>query len=246
VQKLNNLAAASGDVVQLMEVIPGLVNITRYGDVRKTDAALVMEIAESMITRICVSLPSACTGIDEDASQHLLDLFFKMNDAVSILQHAEATSQWQQTLQVIAFNANTAPVISGYAIRLLSDFSLLSGEELNRAFYYAMSTATMPSIAAAWLEGFLKGGGTLLLLDNNIWTIIDHWVKQLPEPDFILVLPLLRRTFANFSPSERRKLGEKVKSGGKGTMVKTEKGFDAERGKQGLPVIMQILGYKNN
>jgi hypothetical protein len=229
-----------------MEVIPGLVNITRYGDVRKTDAALVMGIVESMITRICVSLPSACTGIDEDASQHLLDLFFKMNDAVSILQQPGTTTQWQHTLQVIAFNRNTAPVISGYSIRLLSDYNLLSGEELNKAFFFAMSTATMPSIAAAWLEGFLKGGGTLLLLDNNIWTIINEWVKQLPEPDFILVLPLLRRTFANFSKPERRKLGEKVRSGGNGALIKTEKVFDAERGKKGLPVIMQLLGYKND
>src|SRR5688572_22576506 len=101
INQVNNLAAASGDVMQLMEVIPNLVNVIRYGNVRKTDADLVLGIADSMITRICISLPAGCTGIDEDAAQHLLELLSKMNDAVSLLQQDDITGQWQQTLTTI-------------------------------------------------------------------------------------------------------------------------------------------------
>ena len=79
--KINNLAAASGDVIQLMEVIPGLVSVSRYGNVRKTDAEMVTGIAESMIIRICVSLPAACSAVDAEAAEKLLDLFFKLNEA---------------------------------------------------------------------------------------------------------------------------------------------------------------------
>lgn len=244
INRVNNLAAASGDVMQLMEVIPNLVNVIRYGNVRKTDADLVLEIADSMITRICISLPAGCTGIDEDAAQHLLELLSKMNDAVSLLQQDDITGQWQQTLSTIANSKNTSPVIAGYATRLLTDYKLIAGDELVKAFYYAMSSATAPSIAAAWLEGFLKGSATLLLLENDLWTIIDDWVKQLDESVFTQVLPLLRRTFSNFSTGERRKLGEKVKAGGTTVTIKTEAGFDSERAKKGIPVVMQLLGYK--
>ncbi len=44
IQRINNLAAAGGDVIQMNGVVPGLVQATRYGSVRKTDADLVMGI----------------------------------------------------------------------------------------------------------------------------------------------------------------------------------------------------------
>jgi hypothetical protein len=244
IHQINNLAAASGDVIQLMEVIPGLVNISRYGNVRRTDAALVLNIINSMITRICVSLPAASTAVDEDAAQHLLGLFFSMNDAVNLLQQQEMMQQWQQTLFNIAGSKNSAPVIAGYANRLLTDYKLLSGEALVKVFYYATSSANSPAIAAAWLEGFLKGSGMLLLLDHDLWAVINNWVEQLDESTFVQVLPLLRRTFSNYSNAERRKLGEKVKSGGKGIVTKTSGAFDEERGMQGVPVVLQLLGYQ--
>jgi hypothetical protein len=244
IQKINNLAAATGDVIQLMEVIPSLVNITRYGNVRKTDGELVLGIVNSMITRVCISLPAACTSIDDDAAMHLFDLLYQLNDSINLLQEPELTEAWQKTLSTIAVAKNTSPVLAGYSTRLLADQKLLEGEELTRAFYYAMSAATPAGTAAAWLEGFLNGSGTLLLLDNDLWSIINEWIKHLDEEIFNQILPLLRRTFSNFSQSERRKLGEKAKAEGLTVIKKSEKDFDPERAAKGIPVIMQLFGYK--
>jgi len=58
-------------------------------------------------------------------------------------------------------------------------------------------------------------------------------------------LPLLRRTFSNFSQSERRKLGEKAKGGGAKIHIKTETNLDEERAKKGIPIMMELFGYKN-
>jgi Family of unknown function (DUF5682) len=107
-----------------------------------------------------------------------------------------------------------------------------------------MSSATAPGIAAAWLEGFLKGSGTILLIDNDLWNVVNNWVEQLDEEVFTQVLPLLRRTFSNFSKPERRKLGEKVKSGSNGVVIKQkEVGIDSERAKKGIDVVMRLMGY---
>ncbi|QEM04741.1 hypothetical protein DIU31_014915 [Mucilaginibacter rubeus] len=248
ISQLNNLAAASADVIELMEVVPGLITVARYGNVRKTDAELVISIINSIITRVCISLPNACIAIDEDASQKLLELFFKLNDGINLLQDTGIINMWQQTLLTIAANKNTSPVIGGYSTRLLHDARKLEGDQLMQYFSFAMSSATAPVIAAAWLEGFLKGSGTLLLLDQDLWQLIDNWVASLADEVFMQVLPLLRRTFANFTNPERRKLGEKARSGG-GTghqHTNISANFDAERAKQGLPVIMQLLGLTIN
>ncbi|OCX54350.1 hypothetical protein BEL04_08825 [Mucilaginibacter sp. PPCGB 2223] len=248
INRLNNLAAASADVIELMETVPGLITVARYGNVRNTDATVISAIISSIITRICISLPNACVAIDEDAAQKMLDLFYKLNDGINLLQEPETTAGWHQTLQVIAGNKNTSPVIGGYSTRLLNDNKLLHAEQLMQYFGYAMSVATAPIVSAAWLEGFLKGSGTLLLLDQELWQVIDNWVAGLTDDVFMLVLPLLRRTFANFTHPERRKLGEKARTGGTGIQQHTTMmaDFDTERAKKGLPVIMQLLGLTPN
>lgn len=246
IQSVNNLAATSGDVVQLMEAITPLVSISRYGNVRNTDAASVLGIIQSMVARICISLPAACTAVNDDAAEHLLALFNTLNDALNTLQQADMSNQWHQTLAIISQNKCTSPSIGGYATRLLADHKLLTDDDLAKAFSYAMSLATLPAIAASWLEGFLKGSGTLLLLDDDLWSLVDNWVASIREEDFVDTLPLLRRTFANFSSPERRKIGEKVKHGkavgGIAQQIK-EPDFDGERAQRGISVVMQLFGY---
>jgi len=248
VQQINNLAAASGDVLQLMEAVPPLANISRYSNVRKTDSELVSQIVSSMLIRVYVGLPNAVIGIDEEAAQHLLELIYRLHDAITLIQQEELTTQWQYTLHSIAGNNNTAPVIAGYATRLLTDYKVLEGETLLKAFSFRTSSSNAPDISAAWLEGFLKGSGTILLIDNDLWNLINSWVAQLDIATFTQVLPLLRRTFANFSAPERRKLGEKVKSGSVSITATqfTESDIDTERAKKGIPIVLQLLGYQQS
>jgi hypothetical protein len=80
------------------------------------------------------------------------------------------------------------------------------------------------------------------LVDENLWNVVNSWVNQLEETDFTKLLPLLRRTFANFSSPERRKLGEKLKNGGvKKTTL--DRPIDESKMEAALPIVMKILGY---
>ncbi len=135
---------------------------------------MVMGIIDSMITRICVSLPSACVSVDEEAAEHLLELFRKMTEAVNLLQDASLTDQWQKTLQVIARSSSTSPVISGYATRLLSDFKQLQPDELLKDFISRCQLpCLLPLLRPGW-KVFLKGSGTVLLLDDGLWTVSEQ------------------------------------------------------------------------
>jgi hypothetical protein len=111
----------------------------------------------------------------------------------------------------------------------------------------ALSTANDPAAAAAWLEGFLRGSGALLLHDERLWKLIDDWVSSLRKETFDGVLPLLRRTFSTFEAPERRQMGERVKRG-RSTgpeITATEFGeFDTARAEAVLPLVKKLLGME--
>ena len=245
--RINNVAAATNDIIQLVEVLPGLAGIMRYGNVRKTDAEMLRQIVESMITRVCIGLPVACCGIDEATALKLTEDCISINHSIQILQEKDYLNDWFNCLMKVAFQANAAPMMQGFAARQLMDAKEFEEDILHKLFYSSLSKALPVADTAAWLEGFLKGSGTLLLLDENLWLIVNEWIQQLDEDSFIQALPLMRRTFSNFTSAERRKLGEKAKNGGNAIAIsgKQELGLNNERAKKGLAVVMHLMGYQN-
>jgi len=245
-QRIQDVAAATNDIIQLVAVLPGLAGIMRYGNVRKTDAEMVRHIVESMITRVCIGLPIACCGIDEATANKLTEDCASINHSIQILQEQQYLDEWHQCLHKVAYLHNAAPMMRGFAARQLMDVKALVDEPLHQLFYSSLSKALPVADTAAWLEGFLKGGGTLLLIDDNLWLIVNNWVQQLDEESFIQALPLMRRTFSNFTQAERKKLGEKAKHGGnnKSLLPQLPTNFNKDRARKSIPVIMDLLGYQ--
>ena len=66
---------------------------------------------------------------------------------------------------------------------------------------------------AAWVEGFLAGGGLLLVHDPELLALVDDWLVGLGAEEFAEAVPLLRRTFGTFAEPERRTIGERVRGG---------------------------------
>jgi hypothetical protein len=88
-----------------------------------------------------------------------------------------------------------------------------------------LSPGTSPSAAAAFVEGFVAGGGTLLLHDADLRTAIDRWMSSLSASAFDGIVPLLRRTFGSFETAERRRLGRLAVAGD----VAIPTGLDADQ-----------------
>lgn len=102
--------------------------------------------------------------------------------------------------------ANVHPLIEGHAVRLLYDYEMVDDEETARRFSRALSAANGAHAVAQWLSGFLHGSGQLLFHYPPLWSLVNNWVAGLEWTDFEAILPLLRRTFADFSQFDRRRL----------------------------------------
>ncbi len=240
-------AAVAVDVKHLMAAFPALVQVARYGNVRKTDLQSVSKILDGLVSRICVGLAPACSAIDADAAEEMYEHLMKVNASVGLLQNAEHNKLWMDTMQYIADTENISPLIAGRACRLLFDRRLMESGESARRFGLALSTAGDPTDGALWADGFLRGSGAVLIHDSDLLDVVDQWVRQLQEENFKEILPLLRRTFATYAPPERRQIGERIartagrvssnKSGSSTSLL-----LNKERGEKILPILDKLLG----
>jgi hypothetical protein len=244
--RVEGQAAVASDVTQLMSALPPLANLTRYGNVRKTDAAMVARAAGGMVARVCVGLPLACASLDDAAAQTMFDAVCQADLAVRLLDDPGHLASWHETLARVAASDRLHQLVAGRCCRILLDARALDPAEVARRMGLAVSTAAEPPHAAAWVEGFLKGSGEVLYHDDALFGIIDAWLAALPAETFQQTLPLLRRTFSTFEAPLRRNLGEKARRGASARpsapTAGDASGFDADRAATVFPLLKRLLG----
>lgn len=242
-REIENAAAGSGDVIELMKAFLPLVQIRRYGNVRNTDVSLVSHVMDGLMARISVGLPSACGAVDEDSASSIAETMRSVEQGISVLEIQEYKEEWYSSLRKMADDAHIQPMIAGCASKILFDARWIEMNDTENYFLRALSPSAEPMHAAWWLEGFLKGSAATLLFEDKIWDLINSWMSRLEWDHFQTVVPLLRRTFADYSPAEKRKLAEKVRLGdrpSRGGLVATLE-VDEIRARKVLPVLRKIL-----
>ncbi|MFG2303126.1 DUF5682 family protein [Actinacidiphila glaucinigra] len=249
---LADRAALDTDVAHLARALPALVRSLRYGDVRGTDAGALREVAGGLAERVCVGLPPACAGLDGDGAAEMRGHVVEVQQALVLLGDDALRDRWAGVLRKLAVRDRGIPgLLRGSAARLLLDDSRLEPGEVARLMGLALSHGTAPEEAAAWVEGFLAGGGMLLVHDERLLALVDGWLTAVPAAAFDDVLPLLRRTFGGFDPGVRRTVGELVRRGpgGGGAAGAAGEGLpgfaprlDEERAEAALSTVRLLLG----
>jgi len=209
-------AATTGDVAQLLQALPPLANVYRYGSVRQTDTALLAGVIDSLMLRAAIGLPVACMAMDEDAAAAMKTKVLAAHEALRLRTSdgdaQQAVDAWRLALRSLAMGDAAAALLRGMACRLLLDEQLLESAEIVRQFNRNLSLGAAPMDVAAWLDGFLNQQALVLLHDESIWGAVDAWLSGLGELQFAQILPLVRRSFSTFSNHERQSLGDKVKT----------------------------------
>ncbi len=211
--KINEISTVAADTMDLMQTLIPLVEMQRYGNVRKTDLAQIEQLVDGFALRISVSLPTAAYGLDEVASFKMFDLIKRVNDAIRLTESSILIDQWFEALVKMLENVGIHGVIRGNVTRILSDAKKIENPEVEKIFSRALSKGSPPNDAAAWVEGFLRGSAMILLYDEPLWNLLYAWLETLEKEQFVELLPILRRTFSKYEPAERRQLGEKAKRG---------------------------------
>ncbi len=240
---LENQAALASDVGQLLEALPPLSNIARYGNVRQTDANMVGHVLASLISRAAIGLSGACTALDDEAASDMRKRIVEAHAAIRLLNDADRAAEWHQALQRIAQPGASHGLLRGLTARLLFDAGIDAIEVTSQHMSQSLSLAVDPGSAAAWLEGFLNQSAMVLLHDAQLWNMVDQWLGGLKDEHFQRVLPLLRRTFSSFSAPERQQIGERAKRPSTASFAKPGPAeWHQKRAEGPIPLLETLLG----
>jgi Family of unknown function (DUF5682) len=241
VQKLDVLAASSTDTVELMDTIIPLAQISRYGNVRNTDMETIHFVLQSLFYRMIAGLPVICMGIDEDQANLIAEKMKATQKMVAMLADDDLKDAWQNTLQKIVLNDKIAPTILGCSCKILYDVQFFTTAQTSLYFSKALSQNQVVEFKVYWLEGFLKDAANVLIVEDDIWHIVNDWVAGLEMDIFLEILPLLRRTFSNYNSVERQKIAGKVSAGKQMSKSILQIELNEQRAKRVLPIIEKLL-----
>lgn len=250
--QLQSLSAQTRDIHHLMDALPSLVSAYRYGSTRQINVDSLEKVIHQLVPRINIGLPTACKNTDEEASKVLFEKILKVHSAVHLLPDNTFLPAWYSALRQLSDHQQVNGILRGTATRLLFDQSIFSLEETRKRSQYALSKANDTEDAAFWVEGFLHGSGLVLIHNQELWSVLDEWIDTLDEATFKTVLPLLRRTFSNFSGPAREKmlaLARQTLADSTPKAFGTQKSsentassdYDPERTSQLLPLLIKIL-----
>jgi len=242
IDRLQAVAARSGDVGALMRAAAPLAETLRYGQARVIPEAPLRRLIETMVEEICVGLAVACRQLDDGAAAAMLAAAAKLERALPLLDRPELVADWRAALGRLIGDMAVAARPRGFAARKLHDGG--DGVEATAMrLSRALSQTVPPAEAAAWLEGFLDDAGRLLLHDQPLLDLLDGWLRRIPGEDLDGLLPQLRRAFSGLDRVERRRLlnaatGDRAATGpGETAAAGDDTAFQAA-----LPLLRTLLG----
>jgi hypothetical protein len=243
VARLETIGASTRDVTHLLAALPPLVQVLRYGNVRRTDTAQVAQVVHQLVPRLCIGLPAACVGLDYNAARPLLERIEATHQAIRLLENGDHEIDWYNALAAVQRNAASNGLLAGAAARLLFDAQQATAEATATTLGLALAPAQPTDYATAWIEGFLRGSGLLLIHHHELFGLLDNWLGGLAEDTFREIVPLLRRAFTDFSLPERRQILELAgRDATAPTVDKALVSFDWERGSRVLAGLQLLLG----
>ena len=244
------LSVDNRDLADTLAALPHLAETLRYGSVRQMNTEALARLLDTLLARLAAGGVQGCMNIDNDSAQTLCRLARSTAAALAALNDADADRYWHDFIHAQITAAHIHPLLAGNAWRDHFDRQQTDAATIADELHRQLSRGGNYAEAAQWLEGFLYQSGTVLLVHDTLWHIINDWLRALPEDRFIELLPLLRRTFTAFEAGERRQLGDKARmqagqaGGSRAAAAATDSAINETAAQAAMQTVARLLGLE--
>jgi len=243
IARLQELAVDASEVTELMQAVSPLVRVLRYGTARQLPEAELRSLIHALSVEVNAGVRLASHNLDDDVASARVAAMRGYDEALHLFGDETLIESWRQQLAGIVKDDQVAAQVVGLALRRLHDLRAWDLQQISSAFSLRTRGET-PQRAGAFIENFLAGGSEVLLQDQPLLQLLDEWLCELAEDDFVESLPLLRRSFSAYDGVARRRLMERVALGAHKTTNADDHsgGRPSEAFERALPLLYQILG----
>ena len=213
ITRLQAAAVGSGDLVQLMNTVPTLVSILRYGTARPIPTEQLGALVSALAAEINAGAQVAAVDIEPSEADAMRRAMTGYDRALALHGEEPLTEMWHRELAAIVHHDRSAPAVAGLALRLLHDGQVWDVDRVAASFSRALTPPSPPAAAGAFVESFLAGGAEVLIQDRPLLSALDTWLAELDAESFIELLPMLRRGFSDFAETGRLRILSIIGSG---------------------------------
>jgi hypothetical protein len=243
IEQLQAAAIRASDITDLMRAVAPLVRVLRYGTARKLPEEALRSLILSLSVEVNAGVRTGSHGLDQETANERVQAMLAYDEALGLFGDDALTTGWRIQLGRIVEDDQVAPSVAGLSLRRLHDLKAWDVARVATGFSLHMS-GQEPQKAGAFLEGFLSGGSEVILQDALLLQLVDAWICELDEQNFVESLPLLRRSLSGFDTVSRRRLMEKIKQGRREHSAQeyVPDGEENPAFLEALPLLYQILG----
>jgi len=243
ITRLQEMAVDASEVTELMQAVAPLVRVLRYGTARELPEAELRSLIHALSVEVNAGIRLASHNLDDDASSARVAAMRGYDEALHLFGDEMLTESWRQQLEAMMKDDQVAAQVVGLGLRRLHDLRAWELHQVSSAFSLRTRGET-PQRAGAFIENFLAGGSEVLLQDQPLLQLLDEWLCELTEDDFLESLPLLRRSFSAYDATARRRLMERIAKGAhETTHAEARPAAGSNQAfERALPLLYEILG----
>lgn len=216
-RRIDDRAAHVGDCDELLDSLPPLVDISRYGTARKISIEHISVLSERLAVQAAIALPYALRNLDAEEAQRYWNAVSAAHAAIQTAEfHADVTDAWWRAMKDVVDSDQSSPKLAGLCVRLLYEAERISAEQLQDVLSRMLSPGHAAAEAATFFDGFFTNAADRMLYDDVLLQAVKSWIARLDRDPFIEYLPLMRRVFSNLDSMERRRMLDAMQRGTSG------------------------------
>ena len=203
ISRILDVLPSNTDRLVLLEIIPPLIQLLRYGDLRNTSSASIYDLVDRLVPSVCAYLPQLIQDTSDEDADTVISKVQDLNFSLGLLSNIAYEDYLNQALLQVSRMAGVGAELGGYCIRLLFDKKVLASDYVLAKMTRLLSPGQEKGFAALWLKGFLRSNPDLFIYNASFRLLVDQWVQSLSEEDFVNYLPTLRKAFGTLSAAKR-------------------------------------------
>ena len=205
---VQKMAADCSSPAEEGNTIGSLSAAVRFGSIRKMDLTPMIPLIEQLYLKFCLQLYTASI-CDANAAEEMMTAIALVHDACLAHDFIDR-SRFDTILGDIADSDTVNPLISGFACALLAEQGIMKPDKLSQLAKRRLSKGIPANEGAAWFEGLARRNHHSLISRLSLWEALSGFISELDDEEFKPVIVTLRRTFSDFTPSEKSDIAENI------------------------------------